>query len=191
MSTTITGRWDAPGTVPRTDAGGTRSTLGAIAATWAIAGVVLLLGAAIVRLAPVAAHVLEVRLTTTQLLALAAWIVVMAYAEGYRGFQKAFSPRVAARARHLAEHPTLLRALLAPLFVMAYFGAPPRRRVVSFVVTAAIVGLVVAVRQVPQPWRAILDAGVVVGLTWGLVTLLVFTARAFGSRGLDHPPEVA
>ena len=50
--------------------------------------------------------------------------------------------------------------------------------------------LILAVSRLDQPWRGIIDAGVVVGLAWGLMTLWIFTARAFGPRGLDHPAEV-
>ena len=50
--------------------------------------------------------------------------------------------------------------------------------------------LVALVRRLDQPWRGIIDAGVVVGLAWGLAALWIFTARAFGPRGLDHPADV-
>ena len=35
-----------------------------------------------------------------------------------------------------------------------------------------IVGLIVLIRKLDQPWRGIVDAGVVVGLGWGLVATL-------------------
>jgi hypothetical protein len=41
----------------------------------------------------------------------------------------------------------------------------------------------------PQPWRGIVDLGVVIGLAWGLVALGVFTVQAFSGR-LNHAPEV-
>ena len=165
--------------------------LGPLAAAWGIAGVSLLLATAILRLAPVAAQALSSPLSPIHWAALAAWLPAMAYLEGYRGFQLGFSPRVAARARHLARQPTGVRTALAPLFCMAYFAAPTRRRLVSFGVTTAVVVLVLAMRAVPQPWRGIVDAGVVVGLAWGLVSLWVFTAQAFGGATFDHPAEVA
>jgi hypothetical protein len=164
--------------------------LGPLAAAWGIAGVSALLATAILRLAPVAADALSSPLGLVHWLALSGWVAAMAYTEGYRGFQLAFSPRVAARAQHLSRHPTVARALLAPLFCMAYFAAPLTRRLVSMGVTTAVVVLVVAMRFVPQPWRGIVDAGVIVGLLWGLVSLWVFTARAFAGTGFDHPAEV-
>ena len=166
--------------------------MGPLAAAWGIAGVTGLLATAILRLAPVAAEALaSSAMTPGHWALLAAWVAAMAYFEGYRGFQLAFSPRVAARARHLSRHPTVVRAALAPLFCMAYFAAPTRRRLTSVAVTVAVAVLVVAMRHVPQPWRGLVDTGVLVGLAWGLVSLWVFTALAFGTTRFDHPAEVA
>ena len=160
-----------------------------MAAAWGVAGVSLLLLLAITRLAPYALQLAALPLGSHHVVALLLWVAGMAYFEGYRGFQLAFSPRVAARARYLAEHPTLLRATLAPLFCMAYFDAPVARRVTSYVITIGVTLLVLGMRHVSQPWRGIVDAGVVVGLSWGLVTLWIATARA--CRGtLAASPEV-
>jgi hypothetical protein len=164
--------------------------MGAWAAAWGVAGVSLLLGWAIARLSPVAWRAMTAPLSPGHWAALAAVVLAMAFFEGYRGFQRGFSPRVAARARHLSLHPTPLRALLAPFFCIGYFGAPRARRIASFAVSAGVLVLVVLVRRLDQPWRGIIDAGVVVGLAWGLAALWIYTARAFGPRGLDHPPEV-
>jgi hypothetical protein len=114
----------------------------------------------------------------------------MAYAEGYRAFQQGFSPRVAARARYLRDHPNVLHALLAPLFCMAYFHALKRRQIVSLSVTAGIIVLVVLVRLLSQPWRGIIDGSVVVGLVWGLVSLIVFGFQAFTLERFNYSPEV-
>lgn len=150
----------------------------------------LLLAAAIARLAPVAMAGLTSRLGPLQWLALVLWVGFMAYTEGYRGFQRSFSPRVAARARHLADHPSLTRALLAPAFCMAFFAAPRRRLLGSWLLTVAVIVFVIVVQRVPQPWRGIIDAGVVVGLGWGVITLVLSTVRAFGPAGPGHPGEV-
>src|SRR5262245_290437 len=165
--------------------------MGLWAAAWGVAGVSLLLGWAIARLSPVAWRALGEPLMPRHWIALVAVVAAMAFFEGYRGFQRGFSPRVAARARHLSLHPTPLRSLLAPLFCIGYFGAPRARRVASIAVSAGIVMLIIAVSRLDQPWRGIVDAGVVVGLGWGLASLWFFTVRAFGPGGLNHPPEVA
>ena len=164
--------------------------MGAWAAAWGIGGTSLLLGWAIVRLSPVAWGAMAAPLAPAQWAALVAVVLAMAFFEGYRGFQRSFSPRVAARARHLSLHPTPVRAALAPLFCMGFFGAPRGRRLAAIVLALGITVLVVMVRRLDQPWRGIIDAGVVVGLAWGLATLWIYTARAFGPRGLDHNPEV-
>jgi hypothetical protein len=114
----------------------------------------------------------------------------MAYVEGYRAFQQGFSPRVAARARHLRDHPILLHAVLAPLFCMAYFHAQRKRQITSLSVTAGIIILVLLVRLLSQPWRGIIDGGVVVGLAWGLVSLVVFGYQALTADRFPYSPEV-
>lgn len=164
--------------------------MGLLGALWGLLGVTALLGSAVGRLLPKAVEALRSPLSPLQWISLLGWVGFMAFAEGYRGFQQGFSPRVAARARYLRDRPTALRVLLAPFFVMAYFGAPARRRVVALGVTSFVVLLVVLVRHVPQPWRGIIDAGVVVGLAWGLLTVLLESVRALGSAGPAVDPEV-
>jgi ascorbate-specific PTS system EIIC-type component UlaA len=59
----------------------------------------------------------------------------------------------------------------------------------SILLTVGIVTLVLAVRRIAQPWRGIIDLGVVLGLTWGIVSIAVFTYMAFATDGFDHSPE--
>ena len=42
---------------------------------------------------------------------------------------------------------------------------------ISWFMVFAIFVLVVIVRALPQPWRGIVDGGVVVGLLWGVVVM--------------------
>jgi len=114
----------------------------------------------------------------------------MAYSEGYKGFQLAFAPRVAARSLHLSQHPTLTRVLFAPLFVIGYFDATRRRMVASYLLTIMIILLIILVHQLQQPWRGIVDAGVVIGLGWGLVSMLYFIVRAFSTENFSYSPEI-
>jgi hypothetical protein len=152
---------------------------------WSVGGVLALLGKAIWQLAP---YAWEIRhgLTPAQVAACAAWCAFMLFAEGYRGFQKAFSPRVVARAFELARNPRWHWVMLGPAYAMALVHARPRRLVVSWILLAGIVALVVLVRRIPQPWRGIVDAGVVLGLAWGAVSIVIFAVRA----ALGHAPEV-
>ncbi len=161
-----------------------------IGAFWGLGGVGLLLGSAVYRLAPIALEGLQQELHWQHWLFLLFVLAFMAYAEGYRAFQQGFSPRVAARARYLAERPNLVHAVFAPLFCMAYFHAPRRRKITSLSVTAGIIILIVLVRLLSQPWRGIVDAGVVVGLVWGVAALFVFAIKAFTADRFDYSPEV-
>ena len=76
-----------------------------------MAGVLLILADAIWRLLPKAIEALSGPLSTIEKVGLVAVVFFMGAIEGYRGFQKAFSPRVAARALALAHRAPLPKAL--------------------------------------------------------------------------------
>ena len=164
--------------------------MGMVRALWGLTGVILLLGSAVYRLTPRAVKAWSYEFCWQHWIFFAFVMLFMAYAEGYRAFQLGFSPRVAARARYLKTHRNALHAVLAPLFCMGYFHAPKRRRITSISVTAGIIVLIVLVSLLPQPWRGIVDAGVVVGLAWGLITLILFGLQALGSGSFKYSPEV-
>jgi hypothetical protein len=163
---------------------------GLIGAIWGIGGIVLVLVVAVYRLAPRAAQAFAYDFEWYHWAALVFSLVFTAYTEGYRGFQKSFSPRTAARARYLRDHPTLLRVAAAPLFCVGYFDATRRRKIGAWGLTLGIVLLVALVRLLPQPWRGIVDAGVVIGLTWGAVSLIVCGLRALTTPEFAVAPEV-
>ncbi len=163
---------------------------GAAGAFWGIAGVVALLASAVYRLGALAIEAFSHPFLWYHWASLVLVVAFMAYSEGLMGFQRRFSPRVAARARYLRAHPRLHLVVLAPLFCMGFFHATRRRRITSFALTAGIVALVLSVRLLPQPWRGIVDTGVVVGLAWGLVSLIAFSARALGAADYAPSPEV-
>jgi hypothetical protein len=166
------------------------SVAGLVGAVWGVAGFSLILLDAINRLARIALHALEAGLSDSQWLILAVVIAFMAYTEGYRGFQKSFSPRTAARAYYLYRHPEPLAVLLAPFFCMGFFRATRRPLLVAWLGTCVIILLVLVLHSMPQPWRGIVDAGVVVGLSWGLVSFLLATGRAFATGVYPLSPEV-
>jgi len=141
---------------------------------WGISGVLLLLLFAIYRLAPMALALQDLPMSLLHWLTLAFSITYMAYAEGYKGFHRAFAPRIVVRARYLADNPRLLHVLLAPLFCMGYIYATKKRQLLSFALTIMILCFVLIAGLMPQPWRGILDAGVVVGLTLGVVSIGYF-----------------
>lgn len=166
--------------------------IGRLGMVWALVGVSLLLGSAIVRLAHhvVTMWAMHETFAASHWAALVGGVVLMAYFEGYKGFQRGFSPRVVARALTLLHGAPLLRLLFAPLFAMGFFHATRRRLIVSYVLTLTIIGLVVIVSWIEQPWRGIVDAGVVVGLAWGLLAMFSFAARAVGGRPPQASPEL-
>jgi len=141
---------------------------------WGVGGVVLLLSTAVVRLAPYAMELESASLTLLHWFLLVGFILFMAYTEGYRGFYLHFSPRVVSRAARLGSNARPHQLLLAPLLCMGFFHATRTRMIVAWALTGMIVVLILLIRVLPQPWRGIVDAGVVVGLTMGIASILYF-----------------
>jgi hypothetical protein len=165
-------------------------------ATWGVASVSLLLGQAIWRLGPLALEPwTEDMMTGTQKGIYIAWLVANAYLEGYRGFQLRFSPRVVSRAIYLGQNPRPLWVILALPFCMSLFHSTRRQMTVSWTFIVAIVLLVWWVRSLSQPWRGIIDGGVVIGLLWGLLVIWgLFVRYLMGAEAAppgDLPPENA
>jgi len=159
-------------------------------ALWGIAGVVALLADAIYRLTPHALALLELSLDAVEISVLGVWLAFNAYSEGYRAFHRNFSPRVVARARTLDDEPRPLFVVLAPLYCMGLVHATKRRLVVSWCITVGIVGIVIVVRQLAQPWRGIVDAGVVVGLAWGVASIVYYVVRAYRGHAMPVAPDL-
>lgn len=149
---------------------------------WGVFGVSVILVRAILSLTPKAVEALGMNLTPLQWVVLVVWVVFMGIGEGYKGFQTQFSPRVVKRSLHLARHPHPLSVLGAPLHAMGLFDATRKRKIIAWGIVLMVATLVVLVRYLPQPWRGIVDAGVVLGLVWGLVSMLGFYAAALAGR---------
>jgi hypothetical protein len=166
------------------------SLLGTVGALWGLGGVLGLLLSACFRLWPKAVDAFSYPFGWHHWTSLIAVVLGMAYAEGYKGFQMAFSPRTAARARYLRLNPRFLHLILAPFFCMGYFHATKRRRITSISLTLGIIVLIIMVSALSQPWRGIIDAGVVVGLAWGVISLFLFGIQALGTGPYPYSPEV-
>jgi hypothetical protein len=164
--------------------------IGTFGALWGITGFSLFLGSAIYRLTLLSMDAFSYDFLWYHWASLVLIVMIMAYAEGYRGFQQSFSPRFAARAKYLKSHPNTLYAILGPFFCMSYFHASRKRMVTSISLTVGIIMLILSVRLLPQPWRGIMDAGVVIGLLWGLISILIFSFQAFFSNEFLYSPEV-
>lgn len=163
------------------------TAVGLAGAVWGWMGMQAVIVAAVVRLAAISAEALAMPLTMLQVAFLVGFALFMLYSEGYRGFQVQFAPRFAARALHLARHPTPLRVALAPLYCAGFFGATPRLRRFILTLTVVIVGSVQLVHLMPQPWRGLLDAGVVLGLSWGFIAMTAAAVRVFAGRTAPDP----
>ena len=167
------------------------SRAGALAAAWGIAGFFILLGNAIFHLAIISLEAMQYELSPLQWLILFLNVIFMAYSEGYRGFQKNYAPRLAARAKYLAQRGSLVERIFAPLFCMTFFNATKKRLVISYVLLLMILIFIFVFKIIPQPWRGILDAGVVVGLVWGLGSTLWYCFIAFSRSDYAIDPEVS
>lgn len=167
---------DHPGRVTGRQATATRR-LGLLSAYWGVGGVLLMLGSALYRLLPVAADSLRSDLGARHWVVLTLGVALMAYAEGYRGFQQSLAPRVAERARELQQQPRWDVGLLAPAFCIGVVAAPRREVIGRLALIAMIVGFVVSVRLLEPPWRGLIDVGVIVGLSWGAVSVALHAAR--------------
>ena len=166
------------------------SIKGILAVTWAILGLILLLGFACWRLSAYTIESFSMPLTWIHWLVFFIFTIFMAHGEGYKGFQKKFSPRFAARCKYLSHSASLIQLLLAPLFCMAYFHAPKKRVIATFALTLMIILFIFLFRMIPQPWKGLFDFGVVLGLAWGMLSTLYFCFKAFTDEKFTWDSEV-
>lgn len=149
-----------------------------LASLWGSLGVVYILFKAIKRVLPIALEPFTkaegvVPLTQFQLAAYIITCLWFAYVEGYKGFQRKFSPLVVSRSFTLQPGSSPIHHILfAPLYSMALFHATKKRMIVSWSVSIGVAVIVAAVKKLPYPWRNIVDAGVVCGLSWGAISIL-------------------
>jgi hypothetical protein len=161
-------------------------------AAWGIVWVSALLGRAIWRLTPWAIEPwTEGLMTTGQQGLYVGWLVANAYLEGYRGFQLRFSPRVVSRAVYLGQNPRPLWVVLALPFCMSLFHSTRRQMTVSWSFIGALILLIWWVRSLPQPWRGMVDGGVVLGLVWGLVVIWWLVVRYLAGAETPPPGDLA
>jgi hypothetical protein len=73
---------------------------------------------------------------------------------------------------------------------MAFFHATRRALISAWTVTVLVVAAVLIVHRMPQPWRGIVDGGVVVALSWGIMALLMQFVRVLRGGLPSVPNEV-
>lgn len=167
------------------------STNGSIAAAWGLFGFAILMINAIMPLSKYAVEALAMNLTAWQWILLIVNTAFMIYSEGYKGFHVSFSPRFVARAKYLQHSGSAIEKLLAPLFCMTFFNAPKRKLIATYLLSVMIVGFILLFQQIPQPWRGVLDVGVVTGISIGLISTLWHAIQVFGSRQKAYDPMLA
>jgi hypothetical protein len=104
-----------------------------------------------------------------------------AYVEGYKGFQLKFAPLVVKRSFSLvigSRQGSVWNYLVAPLYSMGLVHATRKRLITSWSVTLGVAAVVALVKRLPGVWRCIMDAGVVVGLTYGTLSILYFFVKS-------------
>jgi len=156
---------------------------------WGVVGVVAYLSYGVAKVVPIVLEGLGAVTEWWQWGLLAATLLFFAYVEGYKGFQLGFSPRVVSRAYVVSEEGDGLPAwhkALAPAFCIGYFHGTTKRVITSWAVTTVIFLVVIGVRELPNPYRAIIDAGVIVGLVWGILSMIVLF---LGSVSSSKPPD--
>jgi hypothetical protein len=158
--------------------------LNSVASLWAAGGVVMILGKSIKRILPIALEPFDgvaSPLSTFQLGSYIAMCLWFAYVEGYKGFQLKFSPLVVARAQTLKpfqKGSPIHHTILGPFYAMGLFHATRKRKIISWSVSIGVGLIVAAVKKLPYPWRNIIDAGVIVGLSWGSLSIIIEWVKA-------------
>lgn len=143
-----------------------------LAAVWGVLGVAAMLLEAEVRLLRLAYEGVVVQFAPLPGAVAAVWCALNAWLEGYRGFQKRFVPQALDRAFAI-DVTSKLAVALAPFEVLGVWRTEPKVRRRAWVMVIGISTLVFLVKQLPQPWRGVIDAGVVVGLGWGTAALVI------------------
>lgn len=149
-----------------------------IGAWWGIIGVIAILTFAIIRLTPFSLEALREPLSGLQWVIVISWSIFMIISEGYDGFYKRIAPRIIIRARELREKGTYVQLLLAPLYCLNYFAAEKKRMIVAYTAIGTIIVAVMLVHQLAQPWRGIIDTGVVAGLLAGCIGIIIRTRQS-------------
>ena len=152
---------------------------GAAAAAWALTGVVLLFGFAVMRLGRQGFETLQAGLSPGEWAALLLLTLVFLFGEGWGALQRVWVPRLVRRASMLRKEGRLHHRILAPLYGMSLIGASRKSQARAWLGTLAIVTAIVVVRTFPEPWRGITDLAVASALIWGLGAVVVEGRRAF------------
>lgn len=156
-----------------------------VAPAWAVIGVSILFATASYRLGERGVSVIRGGLGGWEWMALAGLTLVFVYGEGFLALDRKWVPGLMRRARELKDERSFLLRLFAPLYGLSLIGAPPARLLLSWLGTLAIVGAVLIIRLLPDPWRGIVDFAVAAALAWGLVAILRRLPAAWAPTRLE------
>lgn len=154
-----------------------------VAPAWAVLGVSALFATASYRLGERGVGVIRDGLGGWEWMALAGLTLVFVYGEGFLALDRNWVPGLMRRARELREERSVVVRLLAPLYGLSLIGAPPAKLLPSWLGTVAIVGAILVIRALPDPWRGIIDFAVAAALAWGLVAILRRLPSAWTTDG--------
>lgn len=139
---------------------------------YSIGGVIAIFSSAIYRLYPHVHESFSYEFSISNWIVLSVYLIVMIVGKGYFALHRGFVPRVINRSEQLIENGKLIDRLLAPLYCMGFFKAPKKRMLISYVMILLIVSFIVSASKISQPWRGIIDIGVIIGLSLGILSLL-------------------
>lgn len=146
--------------------------LPALVSAWTLIGVAALFTSAIYRLGTRGVATIQAGLGWGEWLVLVLLTVAFVYGEGFRALDRRWVPRLVERALLLRDEPRVLVRLVAPLYGLSLVGAARDDLIRGWLLTTAILGAVLIVRALPDPWRGIVDFAVAAALAWGLVAIL-------------------
>lgn len=153
-----------------------------LTAVWALTGVSVLFGTAVLRLGGRGLATVRAGLAPGHLALLVALTALFVYGEGFRAIQRRYAPHLLDRVAEVSREGRWFWRLLAPLYAMSLVGAPPARLARAWGGVTAIVCAVLLLRITPAPWRGMVDFAVALALVWGLASILAKAVR----RGLDR-----
>ena len=155
-----------------------KKIFGIIGAFWGFIGISLIL---LHGMSCVVPYVFSMELSNMKwyhIISLFLSIITLGYAEGYKGFQLSFSPRAAKRVNLVSKNPNFKNVVFSPLFCMGFFGISKQRMIITYLLTLSIIFLIIIIEKMSDPWRGIIDAGVLVGLSWGLLSFWFFSFKS-------------
>lgn len=144
---------------------------GALVSGWTLTGVAAVFAWAVYRLGGRGVEAIRGGLETGEWAVLVLLTIGFVYGEGVRTLDRRWIPKLVTRARRLRHEHGVLH-MLAPLYGLSLVGTERAEVARGWLGTLAIVAAVLVIRQVPSPWRGIIDFAVAAALAWGFVAIL-------------------